>query len=285
MSAVVDTTADKGRFLTTRSTVYPEASVVSDRIQLTYLRQGWNPNESLYYGEGWHEERLPLHVELTIRDAAGRPVWRVSRESSVLTFNFAWHARGPGGNPLPEGSYDARVVVTDTLGNRSSFTRTVVVSHAQLRPEVWTSTVAAGAATTYSPEYSPGCNDCGMSCRATPSRRFPGGVSFHGCTSFSFATTYFVATPPLTAAPVDTFRITATGGPSTPGSDDVGSIAGQTIGPGDASATTPWRRVRLNVPPYLSGQQRAVTFWFGTSDDNSYDVATFTIEYRYYVPA
>jgi hypothetical protein len=224
VDAYVDTRPDEGRFLTTRSTVYPAASIVSDRMILTYLRQGWHANESLYPGQGWWDYRPSLRVQLTIRDADGRLVWREARTSNLLTFNFWWYARGPGGEPLPEGSYDARVEVTDAIGNRSSFSRALAVSHEQLRPEVWTSpAIPAGDATTYYPEYSPLCNGCTDMCEVLPSDRFPHGLSFRPCTGSPYTFRDFVASPPVKAAPVDSFRITATGGPTTPGSDDVGA--------------------------------------------------------------
>jgi hypothetical protein len=57
-----------------------------------------------------------------------------------------------------------------------------------------------------------------------------------------------------------------------------------TVGPGDATAWTPFTPVELDTTPYLPLQARPATWRFHTHAGNSYDVATFTVEYRRYVP-
>jgi hypothetical protein len=46
----------------------------------------------------------------------------------------------------------------------------------------------------------------------------------------------------------------------------------------------PWLYPELGAPPYLPGRQPAVTWGFSTSGGDSYDVAPFTVGYRYYMP-
>lgn len=90
--------------------------------------------------------------------------------------------------------------------------------------------------------------------------------------------------------PVDTYRVTATGGPPTVGGTGSGWLSDQVIGPGDATVTTAWFDVHPEAYPYLPGRDLAATWNFGTTagDDprttTSYDVASFTVEYRRYVP-
>jgi hypothetical protein len=43
--------------------------------------------------------------------------------------------------------------------------------------------------------------------------------------------------------------------------------------------------VHVTGHPFLPDQETPVTWTFTTHGSNSYDVATFTVEYRYYVPA
>ncbi len=290
VTAYVDRVADAGRVVTTRPTVYPKASVVSDRVGITYLREGWNAADSQQPSGGYPESRSPLTVDLTVVDATGRVVWQrpwmpqyAAPNGRALTFAFTWHARGPGGEPLPEGTYDARIRVADAAGNVATYTAPITVSHQQLRREVWTSTVSAASAARYVP---PGCALCADRCGPVASDRFAGGLSFRACPDPDRGTVaWFSSAPPVRAAPYDTFRITASGGPTTPGADDVGSISGyQQVGPGDTSASSPWLYVDLDTSPYLPDQQGPVRWYFSTEDGDAFDVATFTVEYRYYVP-
>ena len=83
--------------------------------------------------------------------------------------------------------------------------------------------------------------------------------------------------------------LTATGGPSTPGAADVGRLAVaeaiSVVTPqGDASTVSPRWGVDLQSQPYLPGRDKPVVWSFGTDDPASYDVATFTVEYRHFVP-
>lgn len=56
------------------------------------------------------------------------------------------------------------------------------------------------------------------------------------------------------------------------------------MGPGDATVSTGWRPVALTRYPYVPEGIQPVTWGFWTSQDNSYDLASMTVEYRYYVP-
>jgi hypothetical protein len=65
------------------------------------------------------------------------------------------------------------------------------------------------------------------------------------------------------------------------------------MGPGDATVTTAWQPVALTSYPFLPEAIQPVTwkFWtFGCPSclppptENSYDLASMTVEYRYYEP-
>jgi hypothetical protein len=279
--AHVDTVRPQGRLLTTRPTAYPKASMVDDHVQLVWLLDRWNP---------WDEEFFPEEDQLSrarmeIRTRAGDLVWRRTvRDEYTPTFD--WYAQRDGGRALRAGRYVARVMVSDAAGNRRRDSQDLAVSHAQLAEAVWTATVAAARAGRYTP-YFGGCNGCGDSCSPVASDRFPDGLSFRPCADpFSWGTVgYFGSDVPFPEAPVDSYRVTATGGPTTPGSSDQGRLSGTTIGPGDSSATTPWTAVDLTGQPFLPALDRPVTWSFATSPPNSYDVASFTVEYKHYVPA
>ena len=60
---------------------------------------------------------------------------------------------------------------------------------------------------------------------------------------------------------------------------------GATTITGDGSTTSEWYPVHVTGHPFLPDQDRPVTWTFTTHRPNSYDVATFTVEYRHYLPA
>ncbi|KQV69615.1 hypothetical protein ASC64_07150 [Nocardioides sp. Root122] len=280
-SAIQVDTQLSGRLVATRPTVYPRASVVTDRVQLMWLSDGWNAwDEELFWDDG-----LLARSRLEIRTQAGELVWRrVIRNSYTPVFD--WYGRRDGGALLPPGGYVVQVVVSDPAGNRSRDRQDVWVSHEQLAEEIWSATVAAARAGRYSPEFG-GCNGCGESAGPVPSERFPDGLSFRPATeSWQWGTAgYFGMDVPFAESPADTYRVTATGGPTVPGSPDQGRLDGIDVGPGDATVTAQWRSVSLTGDPFLPAMDLPVTWTFITSPENSYDVATFTVEYRRYVPA
>ena len=283
--AKVDRTPDEGTLLVSRPTVYPKATAVDDHVLFTYLRQGWDPIEAAYPTDGSFDPLPPQRVHLFVLDSDGDRVHRDTVRSEITSV-FGWDGT-QGGKPVPAGTYTARVGVVDAAGNRSSYRQTFRVSHAQLVLETWSATVSAADALTYSVPTPPSCNGCGEGCSPVPSLRFVDGLSFPACTTYFYdAPTYrdFTMPVPFAAAPVDEYRVSATGGPTMPGGGDVGSLSGVTLGPGDATAWTSLGAVRLDATPYLPEQARAVRWRFSTQTGNSYDVASFTVEYRRYVP-
>ena len=276
-STSVDTTLERGTLVTTRPTVYPSATVVSDQVELAYLQPDWN--------EAW-DLLLPalFRTDLVITDLRGRVVRRRTLSETAMPV-FDWFALGNDGNPLPAGRYVARVQVYDEAGNRQVLQQPIEVSHRQLVEEVWTGpATAASQVDTYAPVYG-GCNDC-AACAPVSSERFAGGLAFPPCDiEFASTTGFFASDVPVDVAPVDAFRVTATGGPTVPGSTDTGWLDDTPTAEGDSSTTTTWHPVSLTRYPHLPSRARPVSWRFGTRDDSSYDVESFTVEYRHYVPA
>ena len=275
--ARVDTTLERGSLVSTRPAVYPTATQVSDHLELAYLQPDWDEAAELF---------LPsvFRTVLVITNARGNVVRRRT-VSNADTPVFDWFAARNDGSPLPAGRYVVRVLVFDPAGNRQVFARPVTVSHEQLVEEAWTGpTSPAGEVATYQPYYG-GCNDC-AACAPVASERFDGGLSFREC-DFENADTagFFASDVPFDEAPIDRFRITSMGGPTEPGSSDTGNLNGTPTAVGDSSTTSGWQPVRLTTYPHLPSRDRPVSWTFGTSHDESYDVATFAVEYRHWVPA
>ncbi len=278
--AVVATVRPRGQLVSSRPTVYPQATVVDDHTRLAWVVNGWNP---------WEEEFFPgddqtVRVQVEIGSPRRDVVWRRTVRNEY-TPSFDWYAKRDG-RALPAGRYLARVTITDQAGNRRRASQDLMVSDAQLTEETWTTTLPAGQTGHYDP-YFGGCNGCGETCRPVASERFADGLSFRPCPStVGWATIgHFGSDVPFPEAPVDSYRVTATGGPTTPGGTDGGRLAATPTNPGDASTTTPWRPVHLTSHPFLPDQDRPMIWTFATSESNSYDVAAFTVEYRHYVPA
>jgi len=278
----VITVPDAGKLVLSRPVVYPAATAVHDSLDVVYVRAGYSEEIRQYWM--YYGRPIRLHTRLVISAPGGERVLDAQRRGYRPA--FTWSARSESGTPLPAGTYRLRLTVRDEVGNVRVIRRAVEVSFAQLAGRVWTATIAAGSAELGpGPVYDPGCNGCGEVCGPVPSDRYPGGLSFrHPCDFGYAAVRYFGAAPPLVPAPVDAFRVTATGGPTTPGDTDIAHFDAMVMGPGDATVTTPWEDVNLKNHPYLPDAEHPIAWAVSTSDQNDYDIASFTLEYRYYVP-
>jgi len=278
-------TVNCARLKTTRRTVYPRATVVDDLVQIVLVDCEWS---------SWAAELgdvLQLETRLKVIDQRGKVV-RDQVLHDQTTPTLTWDGRRQDGRPAPAGAYQAWVSSVDPAGNHGRFLATLRVSHEQLVERTQTYSLAAAEAGHYTPEFG-GCNGCGDFCAPLSSARYPDGLSFRPCESpFLYgAHAYFAAYAPVDqAAPVDSFRVTAVGGPTTPGSTDTADLVVAetlltTTPVGDGSTTSPWSPVLLNAHPYLPTESTPVFWSFGTTTPSSYDVASFTVEYRSYVPA
>jgi hypothetical protein len=277
------TVPDAGQLVLSRPTVYPDASAVVDSISVVYVRAGWS-EEDRRYGAYYSERSIRLTARFVVVDADGEKL--LERTSTKYTPTLSWTARDAADRPLAPGAYTLRVRITDEAGNARRVRREVTVSGAHLAERVWSATIPAATADPgRGPVYDPSCLGCGEVCGPVASERFAGGLSFRQPCDFGYAAVrYFSAAAPVVPAPVDAFRVTATGGPTTPGDTDVARFDGLVLGPGDASVTTPWVPVDLDAHPYLPDAQRPMSWGVSTSEENDYDVASFTVEYRYYEP-
>jgi hypothetical protein len=185
------------------------------------------------------------------------------------------------------------VTTVDRAGNRHRMLTILRVSDAQLVEKSSSVTLKAAQTPQYDPEFG-GCNGCGDYCGPVTSTRFAGGLSFRPCGSpdlygsYDYYAWYAPTLDP--PAPADRFRITAVGGPTAPGGSDTGFLVvgeqlATTTPVGDGSTTSQWFPVQLDAYPYLPAAQLPVFWSFGTNVPNSYDVATFTVDYLSYVPA
>jgi hypothetical protein len=276
------TEPDAGRLLISRPVVYPYATAVADRLQAVYVRADYLDEEAEF--PQYFDGPLALTTRFVVRAPGGERVFERFRRGYRPW--VSWSARDGDGQPLPPGTYHLRVSVTDPAGNVRLIRRPVEVSSAQLEEHTWSATLAAAAAATGPhPTVDPGCNGCLEVCPPVPSDRYPNGLSFLQPCDFGYASVrWFGAGPPFAPAPVDSFRVSATGGPPVPGGSGVGYLDEIAMGPGDTTVSTPWRQVDLVHHPYVPDGTQPMSWAFSTSQGNDYDVATFTLDYRYYAP-
>ncbi len=279
-------TDGSGDLITSRRTVYPKATLVKDAVQLVFVYAGWEDEDWLY------TDRIQERSRLRIINDGGKVVWKESSRNDGAP-NFTWQGLTKSGRALPTGTYRAKFFTVDEVGNPFRATRRLTVSHEQLVEQTSTQTVQADSPSEYI-SSSGGCNDCGVHVEPVASKRFPGGLSFRPTgpdrSGLDRPVSIDLTMPaPVLPAPVDTYRVSAAGGPTTVGGADIGTLSanGQytETAVGDSTTTTEWAKVHLNRYPYLPAGTQPVEFGFSTTPPASYDVASFTIEYRYYVPA
>ena len=222
-------------------------------------------------------------ARLEVRTPSGDVIYHRTVRNQV-TPTWSWNGTRDSGRPARAGRYLAHIAVQDVAGNGGSFRRRLVVSEAQLVEQVLTQTVSAAGAGTYEPFFD-GCNGCGEFCAPVASTVFVDGLSFQSCPPFRRTAKFFAADVGFREAPIDSYRITVTGSATGPTGSDQGAVGLSSTGPGGTAATTPWQTVTLTDYPYLPDQSHPIIWNFHTEDANTYDVATFTIEYRHYVPA
>jgi len=264
---VIDAYPPRGQLLTTRSTIYPQATAVADRFEMAYVPRLGDWRSAVF----------------TVR-APGGPL--LFRERLLLNgpHTFVWDGRDAGDQVLPEGGYRTRVVVADRAGNRVIHRQPVTVSHAQLEMQLLTTTLAAGKVTTFIPPVPFGCNSCGERCLPVASTRYVDGLSFRPSADPYFSPSENFATSfPGPSGPADSVRFGATGGPTVAAGTDNGFLNGTEVGPGDGTFWTDWDVFGARASG-ADATSTVFTWGFGTSAQNSYDIASFTVEYRQYVP-
>ena len=246
----------KARVWVSRDTVYPSTPDIDDRIHFRSTTGG-------------------IHTDFEIRDATGLVVRRDRIHGWA-----SWAGRDDAGALLPPGEYDARFTLGDHYGNVRTTHRTVTISDQTLHPEIWSTTVRAADADLIWPDGW---------CPPAPSGRFDGGVTVavhDGCEHALFRPKVDL---PFRLDPSSSWRVSVTGGPTTPGEPDSGvislradpSVAQTPTAPGDATTTTPWGQVAR----YEWARPQGWVFYLMVGGpDTSYDVASFTIEVRRYLP-
>ena len=274
------TVPDAGRVVLTRPVVYPAATAVADRLAVSYIRARYDIYEAELPGWG---VPIPLHTRLVITAHDGERV-HVSYRRGYRP-SFVWSARDEAGKPLPPGTYLLRLTVKDPVGNVRTIRRPVDVSSAQLAEQVWTSTTSAAATSLgKSPVVEdPSCQSCGEVCGPVPSELVP--------------------RRPQLPAPV---QLLPAGGGLLGRESAADARAGRLLphhrdGSADHSRRErqwntrrrrhgPRRRdgldavaVRQPDPvPWPPDARQPVNWGFSTA--NNYDLASFTVEYRYYTP-
>jgi hypothetical protein len=282
----IDTALQPGELQRDWPAVYPRTAGVRDVVTLRYV----SPFDSIDWrtAQGRIVDPSGAVVKrLEPRSALQACEWQgTSLEVFVCGTLWTWAARSAG-RPLPSGRYTVVVVGRDAAGNRQTSRLPVHVSRRHLVPGTETVTVPA-AGSIYMPLYDPGCNGCGedMDCGTVvaPGRFGDGSLSYRSadtCTDgrSPWASQSHVASYARVPA-VGEHRVTAYGGPTTPGGPDQGVLvldANNRVATGpdatDHETTSPW--VLAALPGATSDQ---VVWSFRAEGTASYDVAWYRVE-------
>ncbi len=283
--AVVVDTNGSGELITSRPTVYPLATAVQDSIDVVFVVDDWSLDSNRNYLPSRRQTRLRI-----LSAASGEKVWQATRPNNY-TPAFSWDGRDQDGAVVAPGSYVAKLRTIDDVGIETTEEVELTVSDQQLVEKTWTGTVTAARTDADQEQHECGsCETAGIP--PVPSERFRDGLRFQALPpldGFSrHAQQWSAMSPPFEVAPVDSYRVSAVGGPSTLGSANMGHLStfsgsDVTTPAGDGTTTTPWVSIQTQSPTLHWIRQPAV--WnFSTNEQMSYDVASFTVDYRYYAP-
>lgn len=291
----VDTVYRPGRIRRSDPVVYPRSTVVRDHVTLTMpSRERW------------------VRARLVIRDPRGRAVFersyrRRSGYHSREVVSFDWTARRDG-EPLPAGTYTAVERGQDRAGNRGRSPRLEIAVSAD--PLVWQE-VSRAVRPADGRAYSPcpihggtgpnGCADpewqqCGT---VVPSSVFPdGGLSHRSAvcpeperSAFSFAGSQHLVRFPEAVRGIDAIRVAFTGAPTVAGETDTGTllVGDQSVVSGSGGSSD-WEQGTAFADGYRDPNFRSAdlppsAYWdFRAYGEDSFDVATFTLDVRYLAP-
>lgn len=291
----VDTVYRPGRMRRSDPEVFPRTTVVRDHVTLTMpSRERW------------------VRATLVIRDPRGRAVLERSyrrhagyHEVEVVTLD--WTAR-KGGEPLPPGTYKAVERGQDRAGNRGRSRPLEIGVSAD--PLVWqevSRAVRPADGRAYNPcpiHGGTGPNGCGdpelQQCgTVVPSTVFPdGGLSHRSAvcpeperSAMSFAGSEHLVGFPEAVRGLDAIRVAFTGAPTVAGEADTGTllVGDQSVTSG-SGASSDWEQGTAfaegyHDPNFGSADLPPSAYWgFRAYADDSFDVATFTLDVRYLAP-
>ena len=322
------TPARDGRYNVTVHATFESSGYVAQAATLALVHHGYHPgvvttSYAAVYPRSTtvHDQTVvglnapePVRATRRIRNAHGRVV--LTRVSGAFTGSphATWAARDRHHHPLPAGTYYAQWSGRDRDGfTGATKPRPIKVSARKLVHASRTVTIPPASAATWT--YPPGCQGCEehpLCGTVTPSQRFaqPGALSFRsgedcGTSPSQWAASRHFVYEPHEAAPraYGTVRLSAFGGPTTPGAADQGTLAVEyrtfdhfggssshavstTTGPtaGDHTTTAPTvpfdSTSSLNQGPEVHGFE-----WdFRTAEGANYDVAAFTATYTFLTP-
>jgi hypothetical protein len=265
--------------------VYPRSTAVRDTVGLRAIAL----------------ERGVTRARLLVRAPDGRvvaetPVVRTGDE--VVEARLTWAGRRSG-RPLPPGRYPVEVRGTDRAGNRATSRPLAVLVSRHVLEWREETRIVQPAATVTGPcarSTANGCGDVSHCGTVVPSALFVGGLSLRSATcsdhptgiiNLPGAVSLHLVTVPEAVRGIDSYRVGFTGTPTRAGEDDPLTLtAGDSTLTSSSGARTPW----LTSGPYLDGDTggmgipplRPSVWWKAeTAGDDSFDVASFTLDLRY----
>lgn len=285
-SVFLDTVYEPRQPEVTDDTLYPNTTVVTDEI--------WFRNASS--GEGETAKRFVLRIK-DARDRLRYTETLYSKGSNA--YGLGWDGRDNDGNRLPAGSYTARLRGTDNAGNTgTSDALNLTISDSPLVEATGNVTVTPAASQVEGPNYCGGnrppngCADaypCGKVVASTAYLE-PGALSYRSAECIApnpdVARGYHKIDPAIDAPRgVIHARVSMRGKPTVDGDTDTAMLAqgGASVTSaavaGESITTTPTSSM-WHPQSLTSGVGWLVT----TLGTDTYDVASFTVDYTYLTP-
>ena len=294
-SSRVDTVYEPGAVQVNSATVYPTTTLVRDQIWFRNDISGGS--DSLTRGT------------LRITTSGGKVVLNQLERTwpTGAFYDLPWYARDEADQPLDPGRYWARIIGTDRAGNTGrSSALPVVVSGAAL--------VEASGSSTVTPADSKlgpvvcgrfSGNDCGVwspcgSVLASSAYAVPGALSYRSSTTCTDTAWHpHVAYAGHTMAPGEdaprgftSARVSMRGKPTVDGETDTAKLSIYGTAYADPAAVSSAAVTGESVtstafkaqPPGHPSTIPGIYWSVATSGEDSYDVASFTLDYTYLTP-
>ncbi|MFC6344734.1 hypothetical protein ACFP8W_22330, partial [Nocardioides hankookensis] len=256
----------------TRTTVYPTTTLFTDEARFEFSKD------------------VPVaSLDATVLRTDGTLVRTLEPKSMPCDYDYdhgfdgfecalvRWDGRDAAGVVQPAGSYVLHAVSSDAAGNRAVQETALTVSGEPLVEHTTTTTLPTGqlGAGTNACSYPPTPQIC-LTHGPVASDRFPGGWSYRSEGSGTAQSVNAV----YGETGHEQFRVTVTGGPTTPGDPDTAMLSGTQM-QGDGSFMSGW------IPITMSDLRlKAYGAWSVTTQGgNDYDTESVTIEQTYFAPA
>jgi flagellar hook assembly protein FlgD len=267
-------------------TIYPDTTFFTDALR-------WSVSEISLADD----ESVRTLGQTSILAPDGSVVW--THQGAGSAFLRTWTGTYQDGSRVPNGTYTISTTWQDAFGNRAVDTEPVTVAAGSLVEHHTTTTLAAADALVADTPTAPydsciadrhGGRTCARVCPPVASERFAGGLSMRRYADCDVAAygSFVLDTSIDRLDPVrDIVRISATGGPTTPGGKGWANLKNAwaieaTTPAGDGTTTIETFRASTRSASFSVVSPSSISWTM--LNPTTYDVAEFTVDVWHYTP-